>query len=143
MIRERGGPTLRHQLLIYPVTDYSFETPSYEENAEGYFLTRDMMKWFWEKYLADPQAGDDPLASPLRASDLSGLPSATVITAEFDPLRDEGEHYAKRLKEAHVETRVSRYDGLFHGFFGMGAAMDRARDAVNEAIDALENAFAQ
>ena len=63
MIRERGGPTLRHQLLIYPVTDCSFETPSYEENAEGYFLTRDMMKWFWGKYLADPQAGDDPLAS--------------------------------------------------------------------------------
>ena len=141
MIRERGGPALCHQLLVYPVTDHSFSTVSYAENGEGYFLTQELMEWFWKKYLPEGSSGDDPLASPLRAGDLSGLPSATVLTAEFDPLRDEGELYAERLKEAGVDTQLTRYDGLFHGFFGMGAAMDRARDAMNETAGALARAF--
>ena len=143
MIRERGGPTLCHQLLIYPVTDHSFETLSYEENGEGYFLTREIMEWFWQKYLPDSQAGEDPLASPLRTADLSGLPTATILTAEFDPLRDEGEAYAERLRAVDQDTRLIRYDGLFHGFFGMSAVIDRARDAVNDAVDALGNAFSR
>jgi acetyl esterase len=143
MIRERGGPTLCHQLLIYPVTDHSFETLSYEENGEGYFLTREIMEWFWQKYLPDSQAGEDPLASPLRTADLSGLPTATILTAEFDPLRDEGEAYAERLRAVDQDTFLMRYDGLFHGFFGMSAVIDRARDAVNDAINALEKAFAR
>ena len=141
MVRDRGGPALCHQLLIYPVTDHSFNTLSYEENREGYFLTRELMEWFWTKYLPDDLTGNDPLASPLRAGDLSELPSATVLTAEFDPLRDEGELYAERLKQAGVDTQLTRYDGLFHGFFGMGVVMDRAQDAMNETVRALDKAF--
>lgn len=143
MIRERGGPALRHQLLIYPVTDHSFGTPSYQENGEDYFLTREIMEWFWEKYLPEDGAGQDPLASPLKTPDLSGLPTATVLTAEFDPLRDEGEAYAERLGAVDENTRLVRYDGLFHGFFGMSAVIDRARDAMNDAVEALEKAFAR
>lgn len=143
MAQKRGGPSLCHQLLIYPVTDHAFGTPSYSENADGYFLTLDLMKWFWDKYLPDASAGENPLASPLRAQDLSGLPPATVMTAEFDPLRDEGERYARRLTDAGVETKRIRYDGLFHGFFGMGTAIDRAQEAMNDAVAALENAFGQ
>ena len=141
MARDRGGPNLAHQLLIYPVTDYAFETPSYSENAEGYMLTLPMMKWFWNHYLADPADGAGEWASPLRAADLSGLPTATVLTAEFDPLRDEGEAYAKRLGEAGVKTQLTRYDGVFHGFFGMGAMIDKASAAVEEASSALRDAF--
>ena len=143
MIRERGGPSLCHQLLIYPVTDHNFATRSYQENSEGYYLTRELMEWFWDKYLPNKDAGSNELASPLRAADLSRLPTATIITAELDPLRDEGELYAKRLEEAGVGTRLTRYDGLFHGFFGMGAAIDNAQNAMNEAVSALKIAFSK
>ena len=88
MARDRGGPALRHQLLIYPVTNHAFDTLSYEENAEGYLLSREMMRWFWSHYLAEPADGDNPLASPLRAEHLADVAPATVITAEYDPLRD-------------------------------------------------------
>jgi acetyl esterase len=142
MARDRGGPALRHQLLVYPVTDHAFDTASYEENAEGYMLTRDMMRWFWGHYLTDPARGDEPLASPLRAKDLSGLPSATVITAEFDPLRDEGEAFAERLIGAGVKTELTRYDGMFHGFFAMTGAIDKARRAVEQSGRALREALA-
>jgi acetyl esterase len=91
-LRDEGGPALCGQLLLYPVTDYHTPgTPSYQENAEGYGLTRDTMKWFWDHYLSDPSEGAHPHASPLRAPDLSGLPPALLVTAEYDPLRDEGE----------------------------------------------------
>ena len=114
---EGGGPAVRGQLLIYPVTEhYSRPTPSYEENAEGYGLTRDTMRWFWDHYLAEPSQGDDQLAAPLRAKDLSRLPPALVVTAEYDPLRDEGEAYAARLREAGVPTECIRYGGMNHGF---------------------------
>ncbi len=139
MARNRGGPALRHQLLIYPVTDCGFATASYRENADGYMLTRPLMEWFWNHYLADPDAGSNELASPLRAPNLADLPEATVITAEFDPLRDEGEAYAQRLSEAGVKTQLTRYDGVFHGFFGMGAAIDKATQAVDEACAALRS----
>jgi acetyl esterase len=141
LARERGGPALVHQLLVYPVTDWSFDTASHRENAEGYLLTRDMMSWFRGHYFAKPEHATDPLAAPLRAADLRGLPPATVLTAEFDPLRDEGEAYAARLREAGVPTTLTRYDGMFHGFFGMTARIDRAREAVEDATRALRNAF--
>jgi acetyl esterase len=141
MARERKGPKIAHQLLIYPVTNHDFETVSYNDNAEGYFLTRDMMKWFWGHYLEKESDAANPLASPLRADDLSSLPPATVITAEYDPLRDEGEAYATRLQAAGVPTEMTRYDGMFHGFFGMGAAIDRAKDAVAQAATALRASF--
>jgi acetyl esterase len=141
MARERGGPRIVHQLLVYPVTDYSFETDSYRENAEGYLLSRDMMQWFWRQYLPTEEDGANPMASPLRASDLSGLPDATVITAGYDPLRDEGEAYAARLREAGVSTALERYEGMFHGFFAMPGHLDAARHAVDFASAALRRAL--
>ncbi len=143
MARDRQGPSLVHQLLIYPVTDHAFGTDSYTENAEGYMLTLPMMEWFWNHYLADPDQGNDPLASPLRAGSLLGLPPATVITAEFDPLRDEGEAYATRLGEAGVKTGLTRYDGVFHGFFGMGALIDTGAQAMDDACAALRATFTE
>ncbi|MBW2696227.1 MAG: alpha/beta hydrolase [Deltaproteobacteria bacterium] len=143
LCRDRGGPELVHQLLIYPVTNHAFDTDSYRDNAEGYLLTRGMMEWFWGHYLDRPEEGDDALASPLRAKDLSGVAPASVITAEFDPLRDEGEAYAQRLLGAGVRTGLTRYDGVFHGFFAMGAAIDKGRAAVAEAASALREAFGE
>jgi acetyl esterase len=141
MARDRGGPPLRFQLLIYPVTDCNFETRSYRENAEGYFLTAKQMRWFWEHYLSEPGEAALPYASPLRAEKLGGLPPALVITAEYDPLRDEGEAWAARLREAGVPVTLSRYDGMIHGFFSMAHVVDRARDAQAEAGAALRAAF--
>jgi acetyl esterase len=141
LARIRGGPRLSHQLLIYPVTDHAFDTASYRDNAEGYFLTRDMMRWFWGHYLVRPEDGDDPLASPLRAKDLTGLAAATVITAEYDPLRDEGEAYAARLAAAGVPTELRRYDGMFHGFFAMTEVLDAAKQSVTFAASRLRGAF--
>ena len=141
MARDRGGPKLRHQVLIYPVTDANFDTPSYRQNANGYFLTQDMMRWFWDQYAPSPVARAHAYASPLRAQDLRGLPAATVITAEFDPLRDEGETYAARLREADVAVRLSRYSGMIHGFFTMTTVFDQAKQAMNEAAAALRGAF--
>ncbi|MEZ4281650.1 MAG: alpha/beta hydrolase [Myxococcota bacterium] len=141
MSRDRGGHLPIHQLLIYPVTDYAFETPSYIENGEGYFLSRDMMRWFWHHYLETDADGADPLASPMRAANLAGLPAATVITAQYDPLRDEGRAYAERLAAAGVPTQYTNYDGVFHGFFGMTDQLPRARQAVEDACAALRKAF--
>jgi acetyl esterase len=141
LARERGHPRLVHQLLIYPVTNHSFETKSYAENAEGYLLEREMMRWFWNHYLANELDGADPKASPLRGTDLSGLAPATVLTAEFDPLRDEGEAYAERLREAGVPTVHTRYRGMIHGFFGMTDALDAAKAAVAQAGGELRKAY--
>ena len=141
MARDRGTPSIDHQLLIYPVTDHSFETRSYQENAEGYLLTRDLMRWFWDHYLADAAQGRDPLASPLRASDLSQLPPATVITAEYDPLRDEGEAYAKRLLSAGTPTRLTRYSGIIHGFLTMPALFTQAQQVLDQSTRALRESW--
>ena len=138
---ERGGPRIVHQLLIYPVIDYSFDTGSYQEFAEGYFLRRDMMEWYWGHYLASPEDGNHPLASPLRAKNLADLPPATVITAEYDPLRDEGEAYAQRLAAAGVATSLRRYDGMIHGFFSMFEFIERAQEAIDYAGKQLETAL--
>ena len=129
------------QILIYPVTDYSFDTPSYHENAEGYLLWREGMKWCWRHYLAREEDGYQPYASPLRAEDFSDLPPALVITAQYDPLRDEGEAYAARLREAGVPVTLSRYDGMIHGFIRKTAIFDQAKLAQKEIADALRQAF--
>jgi len=142
MARDRGGPKLAFQLLVYPVTDADFETRSYRENAEGYFLTRADMVWFWTHYAPRQEDRRNPYAAPLRAASLRGLPPALVITAEFDPLCDDGNAYAARLREDGVPVRLSRQDGLIHGFFQMGAVIDRGRASVDEAARALKDAFA-
>ncbi len=141
MARDRGAPAIRFQLLIYPVTDADFTRGSYVQNAEGYLLTTSAMKWFWGHYAPDETRRREPYASPLFARDLSGLPPALVQTAEFDPLRDEGEAYAKRLQQAGVSTALTRYDGLIHGYFGMGLITPKAQAAMDEAIAALKKAL--
>jgi acetyl esterase len=134
------GPTLVHQLLVYPVTNAAFDTASYVENAEGYSLTKDLMHAFWQHYIGD-QPRENPLISPLQAKDLSGMPPATVITAEFDPLRDEGEAFGERLKSAGVATTITRYDGMIHGFFHMQDALEAGREAMQLAAKELKTAF--
>ena len=133
-IRDEGGPHLLGQLLIYPVTEY-YEpgTPSMVENAEGYGLTRAGMIWFWNHYLRSSADGTNPHASPFRAPNLGGLPPALVVTAEYDPLRDEGECYADRLRQAGVPTQLQRWDGMNHGFFFWPGVVDRATAAMDEA----------
>jgi acetyl esterase len=138
LARDRGGPALKFQLLIYPVTDCTLTSPSIEENGEGYMLTAAGMRWFCDHYLGATFDAKDPMVSPLYANDLSGLPAAHVVTAEFDPLRDEGEAYALRLKESGVPTTSKRYDGLIHGFFQMGMVVDAARSAIPEIAEKLK-----
>lgn len=141
MARAAGGPQIALQVLIYPVADLTtFDTPSYLENAEGYYLTRSGMQWFAQHYLRDESDARDPLVSPLHA-DVKGLPPALVITAEFDPLRDEGEAYAEKLRAAGVPTRLSRYDGMIHGFYTMSGYIDGGKRANAEVVEALKAAF--
>lgn len=140
LARDRRGPHIAFQALIYPVTDYYDPgQPSYFQNGEGYNLTRDGMIWFWDFYLPDHGDANNPLASPLRAPDLRGLPPGLVVTAEYDPLRDEGEAYATRLREAGVPVTLQRYDGMIHGFANMAAVLDagqRVREEVGAALHA-------
>ena len=142
LARERGGPPLVFQLLIYPATDLRMGSPSIEENAEGYGLTKRDMLWFRGHYLRSAADATDPLASPLLAPDLRGVPPALIITAEYDPLWDEGERYGARLREAGVPVTISRYDGMIHGFTGMGAVMDQGTRSVAECAQALRAAYA-
>jgi len=141
-IRDEGGPKLAGQLLIYPVTDYhSPGTPSYVENAEGYGLSRAGMAWFWHHYLADPKDAVHPHASPARAASLIGLPPALVYSAEYDVLRDEAEIYAHKLREAGVEVRMQRWEGMNHGFFFWVGIVDAAGVAMDEACAWLKQIF--
>jgi acetyl esterase/lipase len=142
MARDRGGPRVALQVLVYPVTDCDLDTPSYRENATGYILTREGMCWYWDQYAPGLAERREPYASPLRASSLAALPPALVITAEYDPLRDDGELYARRLAEAGVPVTLSRYPGMVHSFFRLTNVMDAARAAVREVADALEKAWA-
>jgi acetyl esterase len=141
MARDRGGPPLRHQLLIYPITNHGWDTVSYRENADGPLLTRSMMRTFWSWYLGDDSEAAEPYASPLRAESLAGLPPAFVLTAEYDPLRDEGEAYAARLAEAGVPVVQRRYPGMIHGFFAMGDELEAARQAFGDATRELRDAL--
>ena len=142
--RERGRPSIAGQLLVYPATDHGYGTQSSIDNAEGYLLTMDAMHWFTGHYLAgDLEKVADPLASPLRASDHAGLPPAHVITAEFDPLRDEGEAYAAKLEAAGVPTTVHRYDGQIHGFVGLFPMLDGGRQALDEMAEAVRGMVAR
>src|SRR5439155_23226932 len=142
MARERAGPPLAFQVLIYPVLDLASESASRKVNGEGYFLNDAGMTWYEEQYLRDDADRKNVLASPLLAGDLAGLPPALVVTAEYDPLRDEGEAYGRRLTEAGVPATVSRYDGMFHGFLAFAGALDGATPARAEVFAALRTAFA-
>ncbi len=139
--RDEGGPRLVQQSLIYPVTDRDYSRPSYAENGEGYGLSYASMLWFWDCYLSSEADAFNPYVAPMLAEDLSGLPPAFVLTCEYDPLRDEGEAYAARLREAGVPTRLSRYDGMIHAFFNAGVPFTRTWDAINETAGELRKAF--
>jgi acetyl esterase len=141
--RDEGGPVLLGQLLIYPVTDYHTPgTPSMAENAEGYGLTRKDMEWFWGHYLANPADADNPHACPLRAKDLGRLPPALVMTAEYDPLRDEGELYGRAMQSVGVPTRIERWEGVNHGFFFFVGVVDKSGAAMEQSCAWLRALFA-
>ncbi len=135
--RDQSGPEIKHQLLIYPVTDGAMNSVSYEDNAEGYMLTRDTMKWFFGHYATDTERLN-PMVSPCLADSLEDLPPATIFTAEFDPLRDEGEAYAEKLSAAGVRTYAKRFDGQVHGFFTMTDMMPEAAEAVTIAAEQMQ-----
>jgi acetyl esterase/lipase len=142
MAKQKGGPHLVFQLLIYPVTQMRANTDSMTSFAEGYFLERRTMDWFFDQY-SDPSVDPtDPRISPLAAADLSGLPRAYIVTAGFDPLRDEGKAYADKLNRAGVAAVYVDYPSMIHGFFGMSAVLPQARQAIAEACTALRKAFA-
>jgi acetyl esterase len=147
LAKQRGGPKIDFQLLFYPVTDASFDTPSYQQFASGYFLTREAMKWFWNHYLPDVARRSEPTASPLRAPDelLEGLPPALVINGECDVLRDEGEGYARKLMRAGVPVTATRYMGTIHDFVMLNAITDTpaARAAIAQATDTLRRVLAR
>jgi acetyl esterase len=139
--RDRGGPAIAFQLLVYPVLDVAGGTASWQEYADGYHLTADGMRWYWDHYLGGAD-GAAPDASPLRAAFVGGLPPALVIGAEYDILRDEGEAYAARLAEAGVDATASRHAGVVHGFVRWRAVTGAAEDALQEAAAALRSALA-
>lgn len=130
MARARGELLPVYQALIYPIAGYDFNTPSYREHAQAKPLDKSMMAWFFEKYLREPADGKHPWIDLVNAPNLSGLPPATIITAEIDPLRAEGERYAKRLHEAGVPVTYQNFAGVTHEFFGMGAVVDDANKAI-------------
>ncbi|GAB2471567.1 alpha/beta hydrolase [Promicromonospora xylanilytica] len=145
LAKERGDVPLVQQVLFYPVTDASFDTGSYHEFAEGYFLRRDAMQWFWDQYTTDPAQRAEITASPLRATteQLAGLPPALVITAEADVLRDEGEAYADKLRAAGVPVTATRYQGIIHDFVMLNALRGTraAEAAIAQATSTLRSAF--
>ncbi|MEQ9359476.1 alpha/beta hydrolase [Coleofasciculus chthonoplastes] len=139
--RDRKFPSLRYQVLFYPATQYGFDTDSHRQNGKDYLLTTELLVWFWHHYLSSAADGQNPQASPLLADDLSNLPPALIITAEYDPLRDEGEAYGMRLQKAGVSVKMTRYDGTIHGFVGMAQVLDQGREALAEAAVALQSQF--
>jgi acetyl esterase len=141
MARDRGGPAIAFQLLIYPAVDARMTHGSMTENGDGYLLTKGFMEWFYGHYFANEADADDPLASPIKATSLQGLPPALVLTAEFDPLRDEGEAYADALTAAGGTAKAKRYDGMIHGFFQLGGVVDRNGELMNDCSAALRTAL--
>jgi len=142
LAKERGGPKINYQVLFYPVTDSNFDTPSYRAYQDGYFLTREAMKWFWDNYTSNQTNRKEPTVSPLQASieQLKGLPPALVINGEFDVLRDEGEAYAHKLMEAGVLVTAVRYHGTIHDFVMLNPLSDTpaARGAIEQASHKLK-----
>jgi acetyl esterase len=144
MARDMDGPSLAHQALIYPVTDHSFDTESYQQNNEGGLISEADMRWFWNHYLNDEIEGQHPYASPLQARSLADLPSATVVTCGFDILRDEGAAYASRLEEAGVDVEHFNYDDAIHGIAQMLVEpmdLTPARDLIGDVSDELHSAL--
>jgi acetyl esterase len=145
MAKQRGGPRFAHQVLFYPVTNADFDSDSYREFSDGYFLSRAAMQWFWDQYTPDPAERAEITASPLRASinDLIGLPPALVITGEADVLRDEGEAYAAKLRQAGVPVTAVRYEGIIHDFVMLNAlrGTQAAQAAITQANTMLHDAL--
>jgi acetyl esterase len=142
MARDKKTPKIAFQLLIYPATDITCSAPSHKTNTD-YVLTPEDIRWFMGHYLRNDADRRNPLASPLFTANFTGLPPALIITAEFDPLRDEAEDYGQKLREAGVPVQVSRYEGMVHGFISMGDIIDKGKQGVAEAAAALKKAFAQ
>lgn len=142
-MRDNGGPRLALQLLIYPATDFRADTPSHRENGSGYLLTREMIDYFSGCYLTGPQDMDDWRASPARAESFRGLPPAFVLTAGYDPLRDEGAQYAQLLRDAGVAVEYVNFDGQIHGFITMSKVIDAATAAFDRCGAALKRAFSE
>ena len=143
MAKDRGGPSFAAQLLYYPVTDAGMDTESYTDPANQLMLSRDSMVWFWDHYAPDTSRRQEPGASPLTAPDLTGLPPAVVLTAEHDPLRDEGEAYARRLAWAGVPVDHRRFDGQMHGFFTMVNVLPGSAAAIDHVVSAIDSRFAR
>jgi acetyl esterase len=140
--RDRDGPPIRAQLLIYPVTDSDLDTQSYREVGTGYGLTRDSMRWYWDQYVADPARRHSPDASPLRAQSLAGLPPALVLTCELDPLATEGIAYAEALRHAGVAVDHIHEPGMIHGYIRLSAAISRARKSWDDCARFLRRELA-
>ena len=144
MARDRGGPSLAYQVMIYPVIDLTDARHSYasqRDNAAGYMLTTEHMEWFRRQYVSDDAQAAEAYCSPIMAELLAGLPPACVVTAEFDPLRDEGEAYARALAAAGVPVTAYRADGMFHGFFSMDLVLEGAKKAQDVAFTAMRTAL--
>ncbi|WP_458122350.1 alpha/beta hydrolase [Paenibacillus sp. Z6-24] len=138
--RDKSGPEICYQLLFYPSMGNATDTPSYRENSQGYLLTADMMNWFRKCYFKQPEDENHPYASPVLSGDLSGLPPALIMTAEYDPLRDSGAEYARRLKKEGVEAEYICYDGMIHGFVTMGQ-LDRTQEAIILSAERLKHVY--
>ena len=143
MARDRGGPPIAYQLLLYPVTDYVFDDDSSRQAEEGRVLDVTGVHWFMDHYMRDHADTQNPYFSPMRADSLAGLPPALVITGEYDPLRDQGEAYAQRLRSDGVLVRQRRYQGMVHAFLAMTVVVDAARDAMTETATTLRDALNQ
>ncbi|MCS0605610.1 alpha/beta hydrolase [Streptomyces sp. LP11] len=139
--RRRGGPRIALQVLAYPAVDRFDDSPSMYENMAGPLLTRSWLEWFWGLYLTTPDQGADPRVSPARADDLAGLPPAVIVTAEHDPLRDQGDRYAHRLADAGVPVRHIPVRGATHAFFSFTGSVQLARDVLNQLGDLVAAAF--
>ncbi len=140
--RDEEAPKLAFQVLIYPILDHNFDTDSYLRNMEGFHLTRDAMIWFWDLYVPDNARRGEDYASPLRADNLEDLPPALVITAEYDPLSDEGEAFVKRLQAAETPVELVPYPGTIHGFARRTKLWQHARDCLQEVGEKLREALA-